>query len=197
MQAQEESDWMKKEKCGYDSGDLEVVKGKLLEGEDAPFGGDWHPLLKESIAKAEDRCAARSLWQLPVGWRWEHRKGVTLVGDAAHLMTPFAGEGVNVGLEDAMRLARGLVSALKEGEGSEEAFDTAVKEYEEEMWARSEKVSRLSDELARLYMFEKNTPQSVIARTSALHVKFDQPRVVHPVIDVLMHGYFFFKRMTA
>ncbi|KAK0613625.1 hypothetical protein B0T14DRAFT_437435 [Immersiella caudata] len=198
MEAQEEEDWAAKEKCGYDVGDLEVVKGKLLEGEGAPFGGDWHPLLREAVEKAEGRCIPRSLWELPVGWRWEHREGVTLIGDAAHVMTPFAGEGVNVGMEDAMRLARGVVRALKGGGGGvAEPLDAAVRAYEEEMWPRSEKVARLSHDLGKLYMFEPNTPESIIARTTALHLKFDQPRMAHPLVDGMVHGLFLFKRMTG
>ncbi|KAK4455130.1 hypothetical protein QBC34DRAFT_420784 [Podospora aff. communis PSN243] len=198
MEAQEDEDWAAREKCGYDAGDLEVVKGKLLEGEGAPFGSDWHPLLREAVQKAEGRCIPRSLWELPVGWRWEHCEGVTLIGDAAHVMTPFAGEGVNVGMEDAMRLARGAVKALEGGEGGiTETLDAAVREYEEEMFSRSERVARLSYDLGRLYMFEPNTPESIIARTTALHVKFGQPRLIQPLADAVVHGLFLFKRITG
>jgi len=196
VQAQEEEGWTSKEKAGFDTGDLEEVKRRLLEGEGAPFGADWHPLLREAVAKA-DRVWPRTLWQLPVGWRWEHREGVTLIGDAAHLMTPFAGEGVNVGLEDAMRLAREVVRAVKERSGDGEALDAAVRAYEEEMWPRSAKIAKLSDQLAKVWMFEPNSPEAVIARASALHVKVDQPRVVHPLVDVMVHGYFLFKRIMG
>jgi 2-polyprenyl-6-methoxyphenol hydroxylase-like FAD-dependent oxidoreductase len=53
---------------------------------------------------------------------------ITLVGDAAHVMTPFAGLGVNAGLLDALHLA----DALTDGRALD--VESAIQKYEEEMY---------------------------------------------------------------
>jgi 2-polyprenyl-6-methoxyphenol hydroxylase-like FAD-dependent oxidoreductase len=80
-----------------------------------------------------------------VGHRWAHRQGLTLIGDAAHLMTPFAGVGVNVAMEDALSLA----NQIKQWKQS--VWDKAgpspssslligpVRAYEEEMFTRAQR----------------------------------------------------------
>jgi 2-octaprenyl-3-methyl-6-methoxy-1,4-benzoquinol hydroxylase len=43
------------------------------------------------------------------------KPGVALVGDAAHMINPLAGQGVNIGLLDAAALAEVLIEAAKQG----------------------------------------------------------------------------------
>jgi 2-polyprenyl-6-methoxyphenol hydroxylase-like FAD-dependent oxidoreductase len=83
----------------------------------------WAPRLTYLI-ESGDFIAVRPLYALPIGFAWKNRRGITLLGDAAHLMSPFSGEGVNLALADAVDLA----DALTSGEGWQAviACETAI-----------------------------------------------------------------------
>ncbi len=56
------------------------------------------------------------------------KPGVVLVGDAAHMINPLAGQGVNIGLLDAAALGEVLCEALKKGQ--DPSALTVLKKYE-------------------------------------------------------------------
>jgi 2-polyprenyl-6-methoxyphenol hydroxylase-like FAD-dependent oxidoreductase len=88
----------------------------------------WSPRLLEFIDACGDAIVSRPIVALPVGHRWTHRAGLTLLGDAAHVMPPFGGNGVNEALTDAMELALRLSQTHD--------WDKAVLGYEEDMFER-------------------------------------------------------------
>jgi 2-polyprenyl-6-methoxyphenol hydroxylase-like FAD-dependent oxidoreductase len=72
----------------------------------------WAPWLLKFIKYCDSNAIyQRTLYVLPIGHHWEYRPDVTLLGDAAHVMSPFAGEGANLAMLDGLELALALADA--------------------------------------------------------------------------------------
>jgi 2-polyprenyl-6-methoxyphenol hydroxylase-like FAD-dependent oxidoreductase len=102
---------------------------------------DWNPEITSLIRACDNIFVPRPLTALPVGIRWPSRPNVTLIGDAAHLMSPFAGAGANLAMQD------GAALALEIREASDPSV--AIAAYEEKMFERAEEeAQRSADGLA-------------------------------------------------
>ncbi|MFI5818804.1 FAD-dependent oxidoreductase [Streptomyces rishiriensis] len=96
----------------------------------------WDPRFTALIAACDDTVVPRSITTLPVGLTWPSTPGVTLLGDAAHLMPP-VGEGTNMALLDGALLGLALAAHPDD-------FPAAVGEYEREMFQRTSAAARMS-----------------------------------------------------
>ena len=115
---------------------------------------DWDASLTDLIRESDDTIWPRPIYALPVGHTWEHVTGVTLVGDAAHLMSPFAGEGANLAMIDGADLARAIIA--------DEDLDTAVTAYEKKMFPRGAKSAKASANGLTM-MFNDNSPKRLVS----------------------------------
>ena len=77
---------------------------------------DWRQLSLLSVESS--RCA---LW---------HRPGLLLIGDAAHVMSPVGGVGINYAIQDAVVAANVLSSPLKAGKVSEKDLQEVQRQRE-------------------------------------------------------------------
>ncbi|KAL1690317.1 hypothetical protein GGG16DRAFT_125808 [Schizophyllum commune] len=106
-----------------------AVRDALLEHYEG-----WAPQLLD-IVRATDgaEITVRKIFAFPPEHEWKPVEGVTLLGDAAHVMSPFSGVGVNLALADALDLA----NAIKKVVAGEASVRDALQEYEKRMMARA------------------------------------------------------------
>lgn len=103
----------------------------------------WAPELRAVVANADTPLTPRRIHALPPKLTWERTPGVTLIGDAAHLMSPFAGEGANLAMYDGAQLA--LAIAAHPGD-----TEKALAAYESELFPRAHEAA--ADTAASLEM---------------------------------------------
>ncbi|KAF7973075.1 hypothetical protein HWV62_16266 [Athelia sp. TMB] len=132
--------------------DVPATRAVLL----ARFAG-WAPWQRRLISECDPAAVyPRPLYSLPVGHKWESQRGVTLIGDAAHLMLP-SGKGANLALLDGLELALALAGARESGQGWQEA----VQAFESEMCTRAGECAAEAVEISSLF-FGDGAPQAAV-----------------------------------
>ncbi|TFK88020.1 monooxygenase FAD-binding protein [Polyporus arcularius HHB13444] len=128
---------------------------------------DWAPWVRKVIEVCDEEAMyTRPVFYLPVGHRWAHKPGVTLVADAAHLMSAFAGAGANVAMLDGLEVGLVLAEAVSKGWSVEER-ETAVAVVEEQICSRGKKYAELSYNNVDV-SFGPKAPQAVVDAFSGI-----------------------------
>ena len=99
---------------------------------------DWSPIWYELFENTSTPFIPRPIYCMPLDQTWKTAKNLTIIGDAAHLMPPFAGEGVNMAMLDALELSETLTSSQFN------TIESAISEYEKNMFKRASKIAQES-----------------------------------------------------
>ncbi|MCF3172168.1 FAD-dependent monooxygenase [Streptomyces sioyaensis] len=119
--------------AGLDLADTEAVRARLL----AQYQG-WHESLLDIVRDNEGGFVNRPMFVLPVPHTWQRVAGITLLGDAAHLMPP-VGVGANLALLDGAELAQAVIG--------HPTIDEALDAYESVMLPRAIDNAKTAEQL--------------------------------------------------
>ena len=111
----------------HESGIDFTSKGQLIAWFKKEFAG-WDEIWLELFKNASSAFIPRTLYCMPLDQTWEAMPNLTMLGDAAHLMPPYAGEGVNMAMLDALELSQCLLSdEFKETRSAIAAFEAQMR----------------------------------------------------------------------
>ncbi|GAA5098563.1 NAD(P)/FAD-dependent oxidoreductase [Chryseobacterium ginsengisoli] len=95
----------------------------------------WNKDFHELFESDDISIIPRPQYHYPLDQNWETSSNLTLLGDAAHRMPPYAGEGVNMAMQDAFELAENLTN------NEFKDVKSAISNYEQEMLKRASKIT--------------------------------------------------------
>jgi len=124
-----DEDWSKK--IGIDFSD----KTQVITWFQKEFAG-WDNAWLELFENATSPFVPRPQYCMPLDKEWKTLPNLTMIGDAAHVMPPYAGEGVNMAMLDALELSRCLLSE------DFEYVQSAIAAYEKQMHKRFAEVGK-------------------------------------------------------
>lgn len=99
---------------------------------------EWNEIWHELFKNATTPFIPRPIYAMPLNQSWKTKPNITLMGDAAHVMPPFAGEGANMAMLDALELSEHLTDYHYD------TLEEAISEYEIKMHKRAAKAIKKS-----------------------------------------------------
>ncbi|WP_158826648.1 FAD-dependent oxidoreductase [Mucilaginibacter lacusdianchii] len=98
----------------------------------------WSNVWQELFLSDDLWFIPRPQYHYPLNQHWEPIANLTMIGDAAHRMPPYAGEGVNMAMQDAMELATHLTS------NEYATVKEAIAAYEKQMLERASAITKIT-----------------------------------------------------
>ncbi|GGP21549.1 FAD-dependent oxidoreductase [Silvimonas iriomotensis] len=136
----------------------EATQADALSCLAAEFAG-WHPALTTMITASDKAPVVRLVHELPDEHQWPRIPGVTLLGDAAHLMAP-SGEGANLALLDGAELGKAIAAQPAD-------IEAALLSFEQQMFVRSAAAAADAKALQEI-CYGARAPHSLVEMFSAV-----------------------------
>lgn len=97
------------ENWGVDNGLDYTDKMQMFEWFKKEYS-EWSSIWYELFENSATPFVPRPIYCMPLNQNWKALSDVTMLGDAAHVMPPFAGEGANMAMLDALELSECITS---------------------------------------------------------------------------------------
>ena len=147
-------------KKGHFGGIKRQGKEALFQNLASGLPGHFADYLKKNYEKISDyfvldvACSCLQTW---------HQRGVLMIGDASHAMSPVAAQGINLALRDSIVVANELIPSIKDNRADEESIDEAFKRIQRERIEEVRRIQKLQQVPPKL-LFQQNIPAKLLVR---------------------------------